>query len=601
METETEKMVVEAPVTSSFVLHVMNYFTLPTRMKRFIDSLIVRFISPRFAVTIRNTSLLEVLRDNGIELDCKDDKGNSLIHHASKNGRSEKVIEWLLENGASLEDRNDNESTPLYLACCNGRIDVAKWLYEQCGCPLTLNKFLNSNLHMAAYNGHLHIVKWLLTINEHGLHSKNSYGATPFFMAAKGRRYAVMKYLLGQGANIDEADDLQYTPLLWACRFGYLWLTKFLLNNGANIDAVSNFGDTCFLLACKNGRFNLVWYLLKYRGCSINQYNKNGVSAINLAIWGGSLCTSQLLYWYGASLTEKVKPSSYTPLLWASSNGKVSTIKWLISRGASVHEMNTNNCTCLIIATKGGHFDAVKCLIANGASLEDKDCRKTNCLHFAAQKGHLELVKYFVAAGVPILYADSLNSTALSYAACGGHLDVVKWLLENGSTINDGAQVTVFLNACISGNIELVKYLLSYGASIDETAFGNRNCLYYACANNHVKLLDWLLTEHNVKLRKSDEYFLAIGSDYIEIVEYLYENYFFDEMPINKDGNTPLLHAGKYNAMKVMEYLLFHGSSVDETNNKGESIYTINSSEDYQSSLFLLFDNKRGKRAARVR
>jgi ankyrin repeat protein len=68
-------------------------------------------------------AVVRLLLEHEANVDGKDDRGNTPLHYACKNGRTA-MARWLVENGASIHFQNDEGFTPLHYACDNGRETV---------------------------------------------------------------------------------------------------------------------------------------------------------------------------------------------------------------------------------------------------------------------------------------------------------------------------------------------------------------------------------------------------------------------------------------------------------------------------------------------
>src|ERR1700761_6386018 len=71
--------------------------------------------------------------------------------------------------------------------------------------------------------------------------------------AVKGSDRATVLSLLGQHADVNEAEDDGTTALQWAARLNDLELADRLLQAGANVNAANRYGVTALYLACVNG------------------------------------------------------------------------------------------------------------------------------------------------------------------------------------------------------------------------------------------------------------------------------------------------------------------------------------------------------------
>ena len=108
-------------------------------------------------------------------------------------------------------------------------------------------------------------------------------------------------------------------------------------------------GCTPFLLACKKGHTSVASYLIE-QGASIADRDKDPKrqgNAIHYASWGGSLSTVLWLLTRGASLDD-VDIVGNTPLLYAIYGGHKDVVEELVRRGRSLREKNTKNHTAIL-------------------------------------------------------------------------------------------------------------------------------------------------------------------------------------------------------------------------------------------------------------
>jgi ankyrin repeat protein len=86
------------------------------------------------------------------------------------------------------------------------------------------------------------------------LQTVSKYGYTPLIVAASHGRFEVVKYLVAQGAGIDERDlNGLTTPLIAAAGSGSSETVKFLLEKGAKINGRGDYGINPFAAAILGG------------------------------------------------------------------------------------------------------------------------------------------------------------------------------------------------------------------------------------------------------------------------------------------------------------------------------------------------------------
>ena len=83
-----------------------------------------------------------------------------------------------------------------------------------------------------------------------------------------------------------------------------------------------------------------------------------------------------------------------TPLHWASWNGRLEVVKFLVSIGCDKEARDNYGRTPLHCASSDGHHEIVKFLVSIGCDKEALDYSGRTPLHYASVYGHLEVVKY---------------------------------------------------------------------------------------------------------------------------------------------------------------------------------------------------------------
>lgn len=93
-----------------------------------------------------------------------------------------------------------------------------------------------------------------------------------------------------------------------------------------------------------------------------------------------------------------------TPLILASSHGKIDAVKFLIRNGASLNATNHQQQTALILAAKAGQTDVVRALVQAGANYRLKDSRGWDGQTWAHRQSHEDTareIRSFIDRPVP--------------------------------------------------------------------------------------------------------------------------------------------------------------------------------------------------------
>lgn len=142
----------------------------------------------------------------------------------------------------------------------------------------------------------------------------------------------------------------------------------------------------------------------------------------------------------------EAKSKAKSLLNYASLNGELKMVKYLVEQGVKFHEEIP-----LRWSAAAGHHEVVKYLLDHGADIHIGDDFP---LREASRRGSVETVKVLLEYGANI---HALNDHALVSAAENNHLEVVKLLLENGANL----KACDFLSFKLSGPSEVAAYLFN--------------------------------------------------------------------------------------------------------------------------------------------
>lgn len=168
-----------------------------------------------------------------------------------------------------------------YLACQNGDLD-------------TIQKQINSNIIQANND------------------ADPKTGMTGLHWAAMNNRITICDYLIKNGAKIDALTHKDYnlsgmTPLHIATKYGYIYTVHYLLNHGADRKVDTHTGLTLLHLAVKSSNaMNVIYTLLFVNNLlkiDVDQQDKFGTTALQMAIKQEDITSVKLLLQYGANVT----------------------------------------------------------------------------------------------------------------------------------------------------------------------------------------------------------------------------------------------------------------------------------------------------------
>lgn len=137
----------------------------------------------------------------------------------------------------------------------------------------------------AVESGDLPKVKKMLSEDGALLHARSRDKETAIIKASENGHISVVRFLLKNGANPDDADETSagQTPMIHAVFNGHTKIIKLLLDAGANIEKKNNIpGEGPLITAAQEGQIKVVKLLLEL-GADKNVENTEGETALTLA------------------------------------------------------------------------------------------------------------------------------------------------------------------------------------------------------------------------------------------------------------------------------------------------------------------------------
>lgn len=212
-----------------------------------------------------------------------------------------------------------------------------------------------------------------------------------------------------------------------------------------------------------------------------------------------------LLQHYGASLDEEtLNESRMRPIHWGASEGKISTMKFMIDNHVDLNSKDSHGCTPVIIAAQHNQITCVIFLMKNGANMDLCDINGDSTAHWAAYKGYCELLGVLAfTRPQDITLGDNYGQTPLHLASLRGYLDCVEYLTteckcdpllkdRSGSTSLDLAikkghrKIEWFLRKSISPTICHEIYSLGF-----QKVCNIRNLTALICGQSDKELMNW--------------------------------------------------------------------------------------------------------------
>jgi uncharacterized protein len=384
------------------------------------------------AVMQRDGARLQALLENHADVNVAQADGSTALHWAAYQGDA-RTAAILLAAGAHSEAATDTGMTPLLLAC------------EAGNAPL-VEELLRAGADVEQTLGG---------------------GETPLMMAAATGAVPVLELLLARGASVDAREKKRgTTALMWAAANSNPEAARFLLSKGADVAARSGTTDPGRRpYLAQTGRERISEFVGGYglAGLVVKQDSAQAQQRVaeQIATAKSVLANHPLPK---PPSPGKKKWGGLTPLIFATRQGDLATVKVLLAGGADVNETSEFGWSPLLVATQNKYYRLGEYLLQHGAKPTIANGGGWNPLYIAtdnrnieagdypvrkADMDHLDFIKELLAAGAdPNQRMHSSTETRTVFTN--------QWLVEDGAT--------PFLRAAQSGDLILMKLLLEHGA-----------------------------------------------------------------------------------------------------------------------------------------
>jgi ankyrin repeat protein len=178
----------------------------------------------------------------------------------------------------------------------------------------------------------------------------------PLYHATKNKHTNAMGLLLECGADPNYVDmtsenSINESLLHLAVSNGNVDSVQLLIDYEADIHVRNRFGYSLFDYAAHYGHIDMLEFLIS-KGANMNAIEIDwGKHAIHIAACSGSIDSMQWLLDHDIDVDIK-DGSGHTPLHWAAYYDEIDAVRFLISKGANVNNMNKHGENVLFDAAK---------------------------------------------------------------------------------------------------------------------------------------------------------------------------------------------------------------------------------------------------------
>jgi len=279
-------------------------------------------------VSKNNVAILDLFIKAGINIDAKNEKGQTALMIASEKGFESMHRKLIQLNAGVLNHIDKSGNTALMIAARQGHETIVKSLVER-GADVNFMvpsqegaaTALQAAVDVSDFKEeHMRIIQYLV---QHGADARgrNKSGRFPLLFAADHGRTEAAKVLIEHGADVNATDLKGNFSLFSAACKGYPWIITLLAEKGADMKMALPDGYTPLMCAVKENHIDTINVLLEKR-VNVNAKTASVLTALTDATRMGNIAVVKLLLERGAD-----PASGYIPDSFSSFKGRALTIK----------------------------------------------------------------------------------------------------------------------------------------------------------------------------------------------------------------------------------------------------------------------------------
>ncbi|XP_050389828.1 uncharacterized protein LOC126808845 [Patella vulgata] len=586
---------------------------------------------------INSIKKLKILSAKGVSFRVVDNNNNSLLHFSSACGTTE-TIEYLVnEIGLGVNHKSSRGWTPA-MECSISKVNPIsklKFLSSKGASLHTVDNNNNSLLHVSCHWGTVETVEYL--VNEIGLdvNHKDINGLTPAMECSISNINPIskLKFLSSKGASLHTVNNNNMSLLQVSCQRGTIGTVEYLVNEiGLDVNHKDNNGLTP-VMGCSISKINPIskLKLLSSKGASLHTVNNINMSLLQVSCQGGTIGTVEYLVNEIGLDVNHEDINGWTPAMDCSISNinSIMKLKFLSSKGVSLHAVESNNMSLLHVSCLGGTVETVEYLVndirldvnhkdnngltpaincsmskinsimklkflsSKGASLHAVESNNSSLLHVSCLGGTVETVEYLVnEIGLDINHKNNNGWTPAMYCSVSNINPIMKlkFLSSKGVSLHavDNDNMSLLNASCLEGNTETVEYLVNeIGLDINhKNNNGWTPAMYCSVSNINPIMKLKFLSSKGVSLHAVDNDNMSLLNascleGNTETVEYLVNEIGLDINHKNNNGWTPAIccSISTINSIMKLKFLSSKGVSLHAVDNNNTSLLHVSCKE----------------------
>ena len=303
--------------------------------------------------TTNDYEIFNLLIENGADVESRNKQGKTLIFDVLTSilynedwMQFKGALEYLLANDANLEAKDNRGSTPLHHAVNIANLEITKLMLDAGANRNAVDDDGNTALHFVAKN-----------------RIKSSFSDKLDSSVNSNHAYVMTEFLIKQGINPDIQNNLGATPLMMANLNGNYQVANALIDNNADINLIQNIsGSHRTALYKSNGEAKfeeIALTIINHPSFNVNL--KPHQEALAYFLQKGMTRAADALIEKGVDINTP-EYAQRTPLMNAVLKDDTQYVRKLLDLGADKTLTDSNGATALRLAKKGGHRSIVTLL-----------------------------------------------------------------------------------------------------------------------------------------------------------------------------------------------------------------------------------------------
>lgn len=486
------------------------------------------------------------------------------------------------------EDKNSRGYTALRDAVRLNKENMVKFLLLHNANLKDTDEEGNDILLYSIINGSPHEITEDIVKAGGNTNTKNSVGQTPLSVALAQRDTELVKFLIHNGANIENMPDGQNLLHYAYNKKVPLEVITELLTDGIDINSTDGDGNNLLLKALKNGDEETALYALDHNA-DINQKDNEGETAVSYVLFNKvPQQVSDRIFALDYDVINNLEKQNKMVWKVLMEQNKIDLLKKTWDRMPDITTTADVNGeiplkTALSVPANPKLHELALSYIKKA---DDK------MVWDALKQKDSGLFRYLIGKQANINAQDENGNTLLMYMIMHDYDDNFLSLIKNKDLIidkeNNNNQTALDI-ALDKNNLEVAKYLLDAGANPNREVDGETYIIKATPAQkDQVSLLLQYIKDSNTKLSDDVNISLrAVKNLNFPLLKYLVDNNLTDFNITDENGNTLMLCIADYfeyshdnddkdalaqSAIEIAKILLDKGQDINARNGNGETL-----------------------------